>query len=676
MRVLRNHPSLKYYFFIVVVGCLIFWPITFNVFALKNDALVYFLPYRYNISESIQTGYFPFWSPFIYTGLPLHADIQSGVWNPVVLLISLFLKYNLSVLQYETLFYILLGGIGFFKLCKTLKFDDKVSFLLACSYLCSGFILDSASFTPWITSAAFLPFVFSYFIQYLKRDDLIIAVKLALSLSLLFLSGYVSYFIITSYILFFIVLTTFIQNKVFSDRMLLLVFLRKVLTVFIIGLLLCLPAVISYVDFFRYYQRGSGTSLAAAHFNPFSFSNLISLLYPHASYKLQTANDITSRNMYFGTIPLLFLLFSFRYKLLAAQKTILLISFICFLISLGSVTPVRAFFYYCLPLMDSFRHPSTIRIFTIIGALLLSGFGMTRFFNHSPIKKLQPIAFLVLISTMAIILLLALTNNDSIKSLATSLSFTPSNLKQTLESSTFKDWLFIDALIQLPFLALLCFRPERKKIAIFSICNLFLISFFSLPFTTISQFRVAEVNRYLTSFRENYSLESVWTQVHFPDSDLGNQTFGNRSFYSKKISLENNIVTPTINRSYSEFLGNSAKMQSIVGKKFAFATAQNLELESFSPNRFEFAMENNLATELHLIQQYNHNWKAYIDDKPISIQVDNGTFMKIPVPPGQHRILFSYAPLPIVLTSVVSLSVLLMCITFLVIKRNKVSPSA
>ena len=92
----------KYYIIIIATAFIAYWPLTLNVFSLKNDATTYFLPWRYHISEAIQNGYFPFWSPYLYTGLPLHSDIQSGVWNPVVFIVSLFTSYNMSVLQWET----------------------------------------------------------------------------------------------------------------------------------------------------------------------------------------------------------------------------------------------------------------------------------------------------------------------------------------------------------------------------------------------------------------------------------------------------------------------------------------------------------------------------------------------------------------------------------------------
>src|SRR4051812_20415090 len=96
-----NEGNYPFYFLLFFIGIVAYWPLSLQVFSLKNDAITYFLPFRFQISESIRNGFFPFWSPYIYTGLPLHADIQSGAWNPVVLLISLFTRYNMSVLEFE-----------------------------------------------------------------------------------------------------------------------------------------------------------------------------------------------------------------------------------------------------------------------------------------------------------------------------------------------------------------------------------------------------------------------------------------------------------------------------------------------------------------------------------------------------------------------------------------------
>ena len=89
-----------------------YWPISSNLFSLKNDAYIYFLPCRHFISEQIRSGHFPLWNPYFYMGFPLHGDMQGGVWNPVVWLFSLFTTYTMTTLQYETLLYIFIAGLG------------------------------------------------------------------------------------------------------------------------------------------------------------------------------------------------------------------------------------------------------------------------------------------------------------------------------------------------------------------------------------------------------------------------------------------------------------------------------------------------------------------------------------------------------------------------------------
>ena len=66
-----RHP----YLLLLLITLIAYWPLSIQLFSLKNDALVYFLPYRYQLSESIQQGCFPWWNPYIYTGLPIHPKI-------------------------------------------------------------------------------------------------------------------------------------------------------------------------------------------------------------------------------------------------------------------------------------------------------------------------------------------------------------------------------------------------------------------------------------------------------------------------------------------------------------------------------------------------------------------------------------------------------------------------
>jgi hypothetical protein len=93
----QNKAHYKKYGLLLVICLLAYWPLTFGVFSVKNDAIHYFLPYRFTISEAIRNGEMPFWSPYIYLGNPIYGDMQSGAWNPVVWFFSLIGRYDISL---------------------------------------------------------------------------------------------------------------------------------------------------------------------------------------------------------------------------------------------------------------------------------------------------------------------------------------------------------------------------------------------------------------------------------------------------------------------------------------------------------------------------------------------------------------------------------------------------
>src|SRR5687768_6130381 len=148
------------YIALILFCCIIaYWPVSFFVYSLKNDALNYFLTVRFQVSEAISNGFWPFWSPYFNLGYPLHGDMQSGVWNPIVQIFSLFGPYTLRTLHYETLLYIFISGIGMFYLLKYFAIAKNVNLLVSISYMLCGYNSDSTQFLNWISSASFLPFV-------------------------------------------------------------------------------------------------------------------------------------------------------------------------------------------------------------------------------------------------------------------------------------------------------------------------------------------------------------------------------------------------------------------------------------------------------------------------------------------------------------------------------------
>ena len=362
----------------------------------------------------------------------------------------------MNVLQWETLLYIIVAGVGFFKMCRLLFITQKVCLLLSVSYMCCGFIIDSGAFIPWIASAAYLPFTFLFFLRTIQYPALMNTIKLAISISLLFLAGYPSFFIFTLYILFFACTAQIFICFKKKKRNYLYQLLKHLAIAFFSALIICSPALISYVEFLPYYNRGQGISLRVSQTNPFDFGNIVSCLFPQACYKLNTKQHRISRNAYIGILPVLFIFLSLKMKYGLYQQIILGITIVCFLFSLGAATPIQRLFYHILPLANAFRHPATIRLFTSMGLLLLGGFGLEYYINNKVASFLKQIIFTAIVLFLLFIAYMLFFDSGLHKRMSiTSFHLTTIDFKKFLDSSSFFDWIFITVFIQLLFLSLI-----------------------------------------------------------------------------------------------------------------------------------------------------------------------------------------------------------------------------
>lgn len=687
----------KHYLLLLLITLVAYWPLTFHIFSLKNDALVYFLPYRYHISEAIQNGHFPWWNPYLYTGLPLHSDIQSGVWNPVVMFISLFTRYNLEVLQLELLFYLFIAAVGMFKLVKEFNNSVTTAVIAATAYLCCGFMTDSGSVIPWITSAAYLPFVFLYFYRLLNKPGLNAALKFSLAFSLLLTAGYPSYFIFSIYIL----LTGFIiwSFRNYKEKKIQPVISFSIVAV-IIFLLIVSPAVLSWWDFFDYYERGSGASLDRIQTNAFPAFSSISYLLPSAVSKshsfLQT--DLTARNASTGIFIFLFFLLALAGKLKPVYKFIGAVILFSFLFSLGNATPLREWCHRFLPFMNSFRHPASMRIFTTIGIIIIAAPALNIFLSTKDAvnKKTKIITFSV------IILLFGILTYYIFKGSLPQL-IGQENGKALLDKLSFADMAIVQGAIQLAFIGLFIWairRGLKKHIPVLMIINSIIFCWMALPFTFISQAKTSVVDHYIASFPKSYPLTGIAKPVTTTSTDSSTVSpLGQEKFYNKTISIQDHIITPTINTSYINFLKDTLLRRALNNYPFAYFsdstvvstaklpdrgrivlferigriseindhTTGTIKVVKLEPNKIELDVTANNYGLLNLFQQYHHGWRAFEDNVEIPVYHTNRAFISVPVPAGKHTIQFKFEPHDFIRVAIYVSSFTLLLISIFVI---------
>jgi hypothetical protein len=708
---IKKQKTLNDFFFLTLIVIITYWPVAFQIFSLKNDSLVQYLPYRYHLSESIQNGYFPFWSPYLYTGVPIHADLQGMTWNPIVLIISLITQYDMSVLQIEVTAYLILCAIGMYSLLKSFSLSRVACLTGAVAYVCCGYITDSASVIPWVSSAAFIPFVFTAFHYLLKAPSLKFALLFSIALLLFFVCCYPSLFIYSGYIISFITLLHLIGHLK-SKRKEILIFFSYLLLAVVLFLLIASPAIISYWEYLPYYSRGSGISYSLASTNNFPVFSSISFITANSVSKNHPwiVTDLSMRNTYTGLFFCVFLGLSLFKQQTNKLKTLFAIVIFSFLYSLGASFPIHQLAYKYLPLFNTFRHSGNMRLFTIIGTLIIS----TTYFNelftrpHLRDKKIVSLTLKILgFSLLTIFCLILFKQNtiNSIRVIANEIS-----AKQKLDVVSFDLMLAFICLLQagFAFAFVITFERDLRRLFIsLFFLNSIIFAWIGQPFTFISQVRTSTVDRYLSSFPKGYPLQAFHTPVGAHEySNLSNVSLiGYKNFYNKNITIQDYIINPTMNRDYTNFLteeklrknfanylpvylseSNSQDQttihddQNTKGKQHnermsRMTKIHSLKVLSFGPNHLDLEIWSSKYMFLNVFQQYNHNWHAYINGVFTPIYKTNIAFIGVRVPIGKTHVRLEYKSSLITkmtYASIMTLIIVLVSILFL-LKRERQS---
>ena len=714
-----------FFIFLLIVCCLTaFWPLTLSLFSLKNDALNYFLPVRVQISEAIQNGYWPFWSPYFNLGYPLHGDMQSGVWNPFVQILSLFGVYTIKTLQYETLMYVFISGLGmYFLLCHFI--NEKIICLFgAVSYMLCAYNSDSAQFLNWISSASFIPFVFLFYYKTLNQNKLSNAIYCSLFLYLLFVTAYPADFILMAYLMLAMFLIHFIgiirkrQSPSFT--------LKSHLYLSLLFIIISLPAIISYAEFLPLTERGSGTSFNEAMSNSLHPKLLFSFISPLGVWKAQGVDitDPLERNSFFGFIAFAFLLLALFIKnnnyLIRFSK----VAFFLFLFfSFGIYGGIRVVAYHILPLMDTFRHPANAKIFTTFFAIILSANSLRQSYLTSINQRLYNTIIKILSFSFIFLLIWIFSDYVSIfqsnllnLNIDNNITF---KIKSFLSSLTFDDLLLFNIVLQLPFFLILILYFKRKislnTLVIFSIINSTIHTMLFQPFTVIKKDSVNKIQAVIDRIKINGfphpDLQST-LEENSKDGNLLFDDIGVSNLYNKKIGRVDYRITPSnllnqnafwyndkwkdrlftypilyaIDTAISPYdsiaftnekvklavTDNISLLKEINGYNFPNAVYNSMFLE-FSPNEWTLMIDSNQPTYFCLFQNYYPRWDLYINDVKTKPDKINISFMGFKLPEGSHHIILKYEATDLKITYLISQLVIISILIYAIYnhKYNK-----
>ncbi|WP_028786873.1 hypothetical protein [Terrimonas ferruginea] len=710
----RYRPDIAYLALLLLITAIAYWPVSLHIFSLKNDALNYFLPVRRLVSESFHNGQLSLWTPYLNLGYPLHGDMQSGAWNSIVQLFSLFGPYTLYTLQLETLLYVFLSGTGMYYLLKHFNVHPLANIMASVAFMLCGFNSDSCQFLNWISSASFLPYVFLFYYRCLEERSIKQGIYTAVALYFLFNCAYPADFIITAYLMIAMLIRRIILDwrKPIQWKNLLLTHGAMML----LFLVLSLPAIFSFYQSLLLTERGTGASYEDVMSNPLHPALLSSYLTPLAVWKMPGVEitDPLERNSYIGLLAFILMLTAFFYRKLPAPASFCKGAMLVFLLfSLGEMGGLRIVAYYVLPLMDSFRHPANAKLFTLFFGCVLAGLLFHQLITSGVDKRFKRgwavcLLLLVLLFAVAILSGPTLLSASGWAAAKGSLS---DRIKQLLESLSAGDLILLNILLQVPFLILL-FRFIRQRqfgyATTVGILNCIVFTMLFQPFTVVKNTRAAVVQQRINEIKKDgYPVPDL--RYTLAQNGEGNEQYmheiGVRNMYSKQIGRSDYRVSPSNLLVQNQFWFNEPLRQRLLqhpllySPAFIFPIADTatqardstgliafiddikaplridtsiqgtIQIKDFAPQSIHFET-NAIGDNWGVIMINRHpRWELYRYGQRVKLLDANVAFMAFEIPPGPQEYELTYYQTDLQIAWWISTVVLFLFIAFVILTR-------
>ncbi len=625
--------SLRYLFILAILVLGANWFFTFQLVCLKDDNSFFYMPVRMYLSDALHAGTLPYWNPFLLNGIPQYADMQGAVWNPIAFVLCYFFKYNHSLFLLEYVVYIFIGAAGMFKLLGLITKNQFYLLAGVTVYICSGFASGIANFINWTASLGFIPWVFYFYFITIQQPKFRNSILLGITSWLMLVCGYPAFIIYTIYCLLALFIWHVWQqlkhsNTIWKE-------LQFLLLALVIGIALSLPAIIAYVEFLPFYNRGKDL-VTDLPFRDCYYPQFLSSLFITSSVYNKNYDILchsANRDFYFGVLPLLgFVLFLLNYKKNKTSFIILFtgIAIFTFIFLFGFLTPLGNLVFKFLPLMGAFKWSAAARVFLMI---ILTAAGVYQLskqdfkLSSSSIKILKWVCAIMLLGVAVVFLL---TNKYAV-----------------FETALHHKIFYANTVVQtiLWFIALVFTRQlltQKKLFLLFIVIDLLINYSIGMAITGVGNVKPAVFNNYAKTFYQQQ-----------PNEYLKRPLAENRKLYmfdpwknhnaSKIMNGATFLMSNTIFSGYEKlFINDTSNERILRNHPFAFSE----DVDSVIINSAHLTYTNiqlniycNKAGSIILQQNNYYKWKE-TNGLPISTWKD--CFMQLPVVAGNNQINLEY----------------------------------
>jgi hypothetical protein len=669
---LYRYPFLLFMLFLFAAYLPVFLPF----FHLKNDLITQNLPTRYVISESLYSGYFPWWNPYIHNGIPQYGDMNNGFWNPVLWVIAKTVGYSVYTITWEEMFYLLIGGWGMYKLVKDL-FSKDTALLIGLSYMCCGYAVGHMQHFIWITGLAFFPYVLLFFLRVNKYHIVKNFIGGGISIFFFIASTHPGLIIGAAYFFLFVAAFIFLLRKTvakeyYSNKFWLINFL-----LLFFACLCSLVVIVSNLDVLQHISRGNKVSLEETLLHPTTLQSYISLLFPLPVHKSDFFNtDISMRNV-FGGIGLITGIF-FYFKNINRKVIPYSLIPLLFFVLLASGGWFKTFAWQALPFTGFVRLNGEFTYFSMLILFLMGAAGLDQLLKQENKKIIISkfcswlTLFFTTIAAVSLILVFATKSSVIFSGISGS---GKTYIKSAIDKLSFTDLLFIQSLLMAISIWMIKKFISTPAYSLLLIAvNLILTTWLCLPFTGLGMKSKKEIQQTISASGKGIQLQDLTPikQTRFIPVEDKNELML-LSSYSKKIGNPEKERYPVQLSSSADYFNDTALTSFINRQAWMFLSTDttinaltdfsdsSISVSQAGPGEIGCTVNRGIYKYLILLQNNYPYWHVTIDKNNAEHFTAFKTFIAIPLRYEKNRIQINFNPQPIKKALWINIAVLLIC---------------
>ncbi|MFP4015311.1 MAG: YfhO family protein [Chitinispirillaceae bacterium] len=370
-----------------------YWPLLISKGFLWNDFVEQNFPYRLFASKSLRQGIFPFWNPYVFSGMPFFADIQTAILYPFNLVMALFASKDWlspELFQIQIVAHVFFAGICMYLLGRELRLGTTGALLSSVVFMFSAYLTTHIFHSNVIHAAAWFPLVVLLFKRMTERSSLLYMALSAAVLSVCMFAGHPQtmvhmYYWLGAFYLFFFGLRLKTKNYTLKSEA-----IRGALFAGMVALSVGLSSVqlLPTAELARESSRPE-VSFEQSTIGSLRPYRLVTLAAPNFYGKPGTTYwGISSRDVqpgmhnywetavYAGILPLV-LTFVAIFFIRGSMVTFLgSTGLLALLLSMGDSFFLYKLVFRFLPAMSSFRVPARFGFYFIFSVSLLAGYGL------------------------------------------------------------------------------------------------------------------------------------------------------------------------------------------------------------------------------------------------------------------------------------------------------------